>query len=384
MKTAPLGEVAQIVSGATPKTGVDEYWDGDVQWATPADLSKLAGQYISRTPRTLTAAGVRSCATTVLPKGSVLLSSRAPIGHVAINAVPMATNQGFKSLVPGPSLDAKFLYFWLRSKTSYLQSLGNGATFKELSKKTTANIQIPLPSLSEQRRIVAILDHADALRAKRRQALAHLDTLTQSIFHAMFGNPLHNDRNLPRAALGSVAEVVTGSSPPRSDPANFGNSIEWIKSDNLGGDVASTAHEWLSEEGRAKARVAPAGSTLVTCIAGSPTSIGKASMVDRAVAFNQQINAILPSMKIDATFLLGQLKTAPDLVRAKSTGGMKGLVNKSAFQSIEVLLPELDFQREFAQRIGSVSNLRSSMRPALEAEEQLFTSLQSRAFSGRL
>src|SRR4051794_20551743 len=115
MKEVPLREIAQIVSGATPKTGVAEYWGGHVQWATPADLSRLAGPYIHETPRTLTDAGVKSCATTILPAGSVLLSSRAPIGHVAINSVPMATNQGFKSLVPGSNVDAKYLYHWLRS-----------------------------------------------------------------------------------------------------------------------------------------------------------------------------------------------------------------------------------------------------------------------------
>lgn len=183
-----MGEVAEIVSGATPKTGVADFWGGDVPWATPADLSKLNGAaYISATPRNLTQAGVRGCATRILPAGSVLLSSRAPIGHVAINTVPMATNQGFKSLVPSPDLDAKFLYHWIKSKTVYLQSLGNGATFKELSKRTVEQIQIPFPPLPEQRRIAAILDHADALRDKRRRVLSLFDPLVEAIFRSMFG-----------------------------------------------------------------------------------------------------------------------------------------------------------------------------------------------------
>ncbi|MEN3123502.1 restriction endonuclease subunit S [Janibacter sp. LM] len=207
MRTAALGEIAAIVSGATPKTSVPEYWDGDVDWVTPADLSKLDGPYIATTPRKITRAGVRSCATTILPEGSVLLSSRAPIGHVAINLVPIATNQGFKSLIPGPDLDAKYLYHWLKFKTGYLQSLGNGATFKELSKKTVEQIRVPLPSLDEQRWIAAILDRADAVSAKRRQVLAHLDDLTQSIFHDMFGNP---DQSKTQVALGEVATLVGG------------------------------------------------------------------------------------------------------------------------------------------------------------------------------
>ncbi|WOP17468.1 restriction endonuclease subunit S [Raineyella sp. LH-20] len=384
MKTVALGEIAEVVSGATPKTGVAEFWDGDVEWATPADLSKLDGAYISTTPRKITQAGVRSCATTILPKGSVLLSSRAPIGHVAINTVPMATNQGFKSLVPGPGLDAKYLYHWLRSKTDYLQSLGNGATFKELSRKTTEKIPVPLPSLTEQRRIAAILDQADALRTKRRQVLAHLDSLTQAMFHDMFGDPVTNSRGLPTAAIGDLAEVVTGNSPSRAEASNFGQSIEWIKSDNLGGDTATRADEWLSEHGRARARIAPTGSILVTCIAGSPTSIGKASLVDRDVAFNQQINAILPSPRVMAAFLLGQLKVSPQLVRAKSTGGMKGLVNKSSFQSIRVLYPTSDSQHEFAQRVAAMTSQRSIAARALTYCEELFASLQSRAFRGDL
>ncbi|HJD51698.1 MAG TPA: restriction endonuclease subunit S, partial [Candidatus Rothia avistercoris] len=135
-RSVRLGDICQVVSGATPKTSVEEYWDGDINWVTPADLSKLSGAYISETPRKITEAGFNSCGTNLLPENSVLLSSRAPIGHVAINTVPMATNQGFKSLIPGDQILPKFLYYWLLDHKEYLQSLGVGATFKELSKKT--------------------------------------------------------------------------------------------------------------------------------------------------------------------------------------------------------------------------------------------------------
>lgn len=242
-------------------------------------------------------------------------------------------------------------------------------------------MRIELPTLPEQRRIAAILDHADAVRAKRRQVLAHLDALTQSIFHDMFGDPMTNDRSVPLTAIGDIAQVVTGNSPSRADAANFGDDIEWIKSDNLGGAIVGTAEEGLSKQGRRKARTAPSGSILVTCIAGSRGSIGKASMVDREVAFNQQINAVLPSTRVDAAFLLGQLKTAPDLVRSKSTGGMKGLVSKSAF---EVLAPPIEAQREFSSRVAAVGRHQVSVQHALAADDELFASLQARAFDGRL
>ena len=266
-----------------------------------------------------------------------------------------------------------------------VQTASFGATNRQrISEDVFLGFDLPLPPLSEQRRIAAILDQADAIRAKRRQILAHLDSLTQAIFREMFGDPASNDRGFPRATIGSLAVVQTGNSPSRAAAENFGSQIEWLKSDNLGADVATRADEGLSETGMRRARIAPAGSVLVTCIAGSSTSIGKASIVDRPVAFNQQINAVLPSDAVDATFLLGQLKTSPELVRAKSTGGMKGLVNKSAFSSIEVLAPPIGAQREYAQRMRSIMALQSASRRALAADDELFASLQSRAFRGEL
>jgi type I restriction enzyme S subunit len=183
-----LDQCTRIVSGATPSTSVREFWDGDICWTTPKDLSKLDGPYINDTPRKLTKAGIRNCAAEMLPVGSVLFSSRAPIGHVAINVIPMATNQGFKSFVPDRSqLDTKFLYWWLKANRPYLESLGNGATFKEVSKAVVSRIEIPLPPLDKQREIGALLDQADDLRRKRRLALERLSTLLEAIFVGVCG-----------------------------------------------------------------------------------------------------------------------------------------------------------------------------------------------------
>jgi type I restriction enzyme, S subunit len=170
-----LGDVAQIVSGATPKSSVDQYWDGDIHWITPADLSRLEGKEVSATARRFTEAGLSSCSSRILPPRSVLFSSRAPIGHVAINTVPMATNQGFKSFVPDQEiLSSDFLYWWLKSSKAYLQSLGRGATFKEVSKEIVESIEIPLPPLEEQRRIAAILDKAVSLEKISQSAITKL------------------------------------------------------------------------------------------------------------------------------------------------------------------------------------------------------------------
>ena len=190
---ATVGEVCEVVSGATPRTGKPEFWDGNVPWVTPKDLSELGQKHLSDTPRKITKAGLKSCSARMLPAQSVLFSSRAPIGLVAINTIPVCTNQGFKSLVPRFDLvSPDFLFWWLKAQEKHVQSKGRGATFKEVSKKIVEDLQIPLPPLAEQKRIAAILDAADALRAKRREALAQLDTLLQSTFLDMFGDPVTN------------------------------------------------------------------------------------------------------------------------------------------------------------------------------------------------
>jgi type I restriction enzyme S subunit len=128
--SVPIKQCARVVSGATPKSGVLGFWDGYISWVTPNDLSDLDGKFIHDTPRKITQLGLNSCSAELLPAHSVLFSSRAPIGHVAINTRPMATNQGFKSFVPGEKLDPSFLYWWLKVNRSQLEQLGNGATLR--------------------------------------------------------------------------------------------------------------------------------------------------------------------------------------------------------------------------------------------------------------
>lgn len=385
MRTVQLGDVASINPGGE-LVGADE----EVSFVGMAQLNAERACAIPLETREFAEV---SKGYTVFRDQDVLAAKITPcwengkVGEARLAHRIGVGSTEFHVLRPGDDLDRRYLLRFLRQPsirvTGEVRMTGSGGQ-RRVPTAYLSELQIPLPPLEEQRRIAAILDHADALRAKRRQVLAHLDTLTQSIFHDMFGAPLSNDRDVPRQAIGSIAEIVTGGSPSRADATNFGDSIEWIKSDNLAGHVASTATEWLSIRAQKRARIAPAGSILVTCIAGSPASIGKASLVDRAVSFNQQINAIIPGKSLLADFLLGQLKVAPELVRAKSTGGMKGLVSKSSFQAIEVLVPPIELQREFATVAREVDAQRNRVQRALAADDELFASLQARAFRGEL
>lgn len=148
----PLKEIAIVLSGGTPRSSVQEYWNGNIEWVTPADLGQHEGIYFSSSSRKITDAGLKNSSAVLLPTGSVMMSSRAPIGHLAINTVPMATNQGFKSIVPGEEITNLYLLFWFKSHMTYIQNLGVGATFKEISKNVVENIKVPVPPIAEQER----------------------------------------------------------------------------------------------------------------------------------------------------------------------------------------------------------------------------------------
>lgn len=289
-----------------------------------------------------------------------------------------------KVLRPSEKVDPIYFahYFRTPEYRRAVSMLAAGANINNLKNEHLSELLIPLPPLTEQRRLAAILDVADGLRVKCRQSVATLDDLIQSKYLDMFGRPMTTMSH--RRALGEVCTVVTGNTPSRANPLNYGDGIEWIKSDNLGGLIATMAEERLTTIGQKAGRVVPPGSVLVTCIAGTPASIGRASLVDRKVAFNQQINAAIPGPIIDSRFLLEQLRVAPDLVRQQSTGGMKGLVSKSKFEAIEVHVPPLDRQQRFAAFAHRVDTIRSLQVAAKTEADSLFASLQNRAFSGQL
>ena len=204
-----LGEVCEVIGGSTPKTSDDTFWDGDYYWISPAELD--GSKYVYSTTRTITDAGVRSAHLQILPIGTVLLSSRAPIGKVAITKVPMYCNQGFKNLVCGKDLINEYVYWFLKHNTDYLNSLGTGATFKEISKKVVEQIPIPVPPIAEQGKIVAELDCLSGIIEKKKQQLKELDNLAQSIFYEMFGDPVENDKGWETAKLkDSVIEMFLG------------------------------------------------------------------------------------------------------------------------------------------------------------------------------
>lgn len=390
-----LDECTEIVAGGTPKTSVDSFWGGHICWATPKDLGDLEGTHISDTPRKLTQAGLKNSAARLLPPNSVLFSSRAPIGHVALNTVPMATNQGFKSFIPKQHiLVPGFLYWWLRTNRTFLESLGNGATFKEVSKSVVSRIEIPLPPLPEQRRIAEVLDRAENLRVKRRYSISQLESLLQGVFIEYFERK--NAKEWQLETIGDVVHPDNGSI--RTGP--FGSQLltsEFVDSGIavLGIDnVVTNEFRWgerrfITERKyhALKRYTVRPGDVLITIMG----TCGRCAVVpdDIPIAINtKHLCCITLNPKKCLPVFLHEYflrhSTAKKYLENRAKGAIMAGLNMGLIEAMPILLPPMEVQKEFARRIAAVEKLKAAHRASLAEHDALFASLQHRAFRGDL
>ena len=222
-----LGELGEIVSGSTPKTNVKEYWNGEILWITPAEIQE-DDYYIADTQRKITNLAVEKTNLKLLPKGTVLLSSRAPIGKVAICDNNMYCNQGFKNIICSDRLENRYVYYFLKHNVEYIKSLGRGATFKEISKGIVENLEIPYRGKKEQIEIANELDKITEILKIRKQQIKKFDEIIKSQFVEMFGNPFLNDKNWKTNTIGNCCALKSGNSLP-TKVENEGGDILYIK-----------------------------------------------------------------------------------------------------------------------------------------------------------
>lgn len=388
-----LGDCCEIVSGSTPSRRVPDYWDGSIPWATPKDLSKLHGEKtLHTTNERITRTGYESCSTALLPVGSVLFSSRAPIGLVAVAGVRVCTNQGFKSLVPGASVDSSYLYWCLRHLAPALASRGSGSTFKEVSKARVAEFPIPLPPLPEQRRIAAILDQADAVRRKRQEALALTEELLRSAFHDMFGDPVRNPKGWSSQRLEAVSEIASGVTKGRKLRGKETVETPYLRVANVQDgylDLEDVKPIEVLPDDVEKYRLEPGD--IVLTEGGDPGKLGRGAVwrgqiegcIHQNHIFRVRAN---PELLVPEylSALLGSPRGKRYFLRAaKQTTGIAP-INKTQLRGFPVLLPPLHLQQEFARWVEQVNNLGDRLQEREREQDNLFQALTQRAFRGEL
>lgn len=369
----------------------DQDPNGDVRLIQLADVGD--GEYINKSDRFLTSQKAAELRCTYLKPGDILVSRMPdPLGKACIfpgDSKSCVTVVDVCIVRPDPKIaHSRWLLHKINSPEfrSLINTFATGTTRKRISRKNLGSLEFPLPPLAEQQRIAAILDQANMLRAKRRAALAKLDTLLQSTFLHLFGDPVTNPMRWEMRRLDQFGKITTGSTPSRKKPEYYGDHIEWIKSDNINTPyhVLTPAQEYLSETGIKVGRGVPENSILITCIAGSPDCIGNAAIADRPVAFNQQINALTPKQDGITYFLYIQFLVGKRLVQGASTNSMKGMVSKSSFSSVEFMSPPLEMQRDFSRKAMKIQSEVDKQTHSLEKFDNLFHALQQRAFKDQL
>jgi len=388
-QTKKLGVVCEIMNGGTPKTGVPEYWDGSHLWITPAEMGKRLSPYVGDTERKITDLGLRNSSAQMLPPNSVILSSRAPIGHLIINTEPMATNQGCKGLIPGNQLQHKFLYYYLSSIVDLLNSLGSGATFKELSGGKLKEVTIPIPPLPEQQRIVGILDDAfDGIATAKTNAEKNLqnaralfDSHLQSVFTQCGEGCVEKQvSEIARHSLGKMLDKAKNKGEPKPYLRNL--NVRWFTFDlsNL------LLMPFLSEESD---KYTVTKGDVVICEGGYP---GRAAIwnEDYPIHFQKALHRVrfheLEHNKWFLYYLYAQDKSG-ELRQYFSGTGIQHFTGETLAR-FKLPLPPLTELRQavakFEKLQAEAQSLESLYQQKLTALDELKKSLLHQSFSGKL
>lgn len=268
-----------------------------------------------------------------------IVKDGAGIGRTTLHPAKSSVIGTMQYLLPKDNVLPEYLYYVVRHM--HLEKYFTGATIPHIYFRDYKNEKFNLDSLDKQAEIVEILEKAESVILKHRQQLAELDKLIKARFVELFGGPVSNPKDWNVEPLGKRCGIITGNTPPRSEPENYGKYIEWIKSDNINTPFTfiTKAQECLSEAGFEKCRFVEAGSILMTCIAGSIDCIGNVAVTDRRVAFNQQINAIVPEQD-EVLYLYWLMQLSKPMIHRTINMALKGILSKSQLSEIVFPFPQ--------------------------------------------
>ena len=382
-----LGNVAELRGGATPRRDNATYWGGDIPWLTPTDLpARGAGiADVDGTADSITDAGLASCSARVLPPLTVMFSSRASIGKIGIATAPLTTNQGFINLIPSPGLESRYLAWCLHFHADRIADLAGSTTFKEVSRSTLKRFRIQFPPLSEQQRIVKILDQVDRLRRLRTEADAKANCILPAIFIRMFGDPATNPMGWPNERIGDVCNIVSGATPKTNRPGFWGGGIPWATPKDLSaleGWSLDHTERTLTDEGLAScsATMMPEKSVLLS----SRAPIGLVAVAGVPMCTNQGFKSLVCGPDIDPWYLFAWCKHRKTFLQSLGRGATFKEISKRIVESVELPVPPIKEQRCFGEILKSLMSIEREQRRSVRRVAALLDVLFNRAFSGDL
>lgn len=380
-----LGEICTVVSGSTPSSSVAEYWGGNNIWITPAELTDDSF-IIYDSVRHITDKAIQETNLKSFPEGTVILSSRAPIGKTAIAGCNMYCNQGFKNLICSDSIYNKYLYFFLSAKTDYLNSLGRGATFKEISKQIVENIEIHLPAIAEQKKRAVILEKLMFLIQTRKQQLSKLDQLVKSRFIEMFGECKTNSKNWKLLNMEEVADV--GSSKRVFTEELHEQGIPFYRGTEVGAlaEGKNIIPQYYITKEHYKELIKATGTPRQgDLLMPSICPDGRIWIVDTDSPFYFKDGRVLwihnINTKFNSTFLLYTLKDRITTDYSSISSGTTFTELKIfTLKKCKIFSVPLPLQEQFAAFVQQVDKVKASVKQSLEKLETLKKSLMQEYF----
>ena len=382
MEKYKLGEICEIVTGSTPKTNEKEYWDGDIKWITPAELNDDS-YIIYDSKRKITELAVEKTGLTSFPQGTVILSSRAPIGKVAIAGCEMYCNQGFKNLICSEKINNKYLYWFLKRNTKYLNSLGRGATFKEISKIIVANIEIDVPELKKQLDVVHNLEKVNSIIKLRKRELKLLDELIKARFVEMFGDPVSNPYGYNKVALSDLADIKIGpfgSLLHKEDYIEGGHPLlnpSHIMDGKISPDDKLTISDEKYEE--LSAYQLKTGDVVM----GRRGEMGRCAVVPEE-GFLCGTGSILVRTKGEVTAdYIQKIISFPSFkktIEDMAVGQTMPNLNVSIVSSFQIIKPPMEIQDSYYAFVEQVDKLKLQVQKSLDETQLLFDSLIQQYF----
>ena len=368
-----VGDIADVVGGSTPSTRDPANFDGDVPWLTPKDLSSPHSRYVKRGERNLSSKGFESCSAQLLPANSVLLSSRAPIGYLAIAANPIATNQGFRSLIVRPAYDHEFLYYWLSGNIEELERHSSGSTFKELSGTALKQIRLRLPvDRDEQRAIARILGTLDNKIELNRRMNATLEAMARALFQSWFvdfdpvrakldgrppaaldpataalfpdsfqDSPLgHIPTGWEVCPLSEKIQLLSGGTPKTSEPTYWDGDIPWYSVR----DAPSETDVWVIHTDKHVTKLGIANSAAQvfpekTTIISARGTVGKLALTAVPMAMNQFCYGVRGITGYGDYFTYYSLREATAQLQQRTHGTVFDTITTETFKTLECIFP---------------------------------------------
>jgi type I restriction enzyme S subunit len=362
-----LEDVCNIIGGSTPSTSKKEFWGGDIPFATPTDITNLPGREISDTKQKITSEGLSSCGTHLLPVGSILLTSRATIGACAINTKPMATNQGFASLVCSEKAYNWFVFYKIISMQDELQRLGSGSTFKEVSKNNIRSLLLPLPPLPEQKRIAEILTTVDEAIEKTAQIIEKTKEVKKGLMQKLLTRGIGHKKikrteigeipgewkiekiaNLAKENKGSIKIGPFGSQLKKAEMVDSG--IRVYGQENVYRKNFNTGEYFITSEKFQKLKTVEIfpGDVLITMMGTIGDCCVVPSDIEKGIMDSHLMR--IQAEKTINPYYLARLIRESLIVRKQivemSQGGIMGGLNLSIVKEIKIPVPSLEEQTQ--------------------------------------